>query len=554
MIWLLTLMAIIGVNASEHQTAVVELMQPEISFTINHYEYKPVTFTANEDTEIVLPDNSWIQTAEVPVGVVNAGDKCRFYVAPDGPAAETRTASVMFKGKTSGNKTVLTVSQEAMPVADAWPAKWYYQKEDTRRLGWLDHGGALATGGVGRGSAVITAVGVNNRRLGHVLTTSYKQSMGVSNLYAGDYLLFSVPVKSLPAGSDVDFMLTIAGNDNTAPKYWIAEIKDGGQWRMPDARSLKHADGVDYSFYTRYFPSYQHATFAQSFTLDNPVTDGMLQVRCRVVGDRNGGDGRLEPDNAGAVFLPSHEFHACVITAYPGVPQKDVSKVAVLGNSFTYFNGSPFMLKEIARSQGHRIDLRAHIKGSQSFSNHVDLERSKAVISEPGYDYVILQDQSEQHNKFADGNTGTIVEDTKALTGLFRKSSPDAKIILENTWASPKNDWNTYGSPARHTDRLITGAKAVAQADPNTDWVSPVGVAFETAYNEGIPGLWHTDMKHPGHNGSYLKACVHYLVMYGEPFRDSVVDCECDPDIAARLRDIAIRTVLGHERDYFINR
>ena len=548
-------MAMSAMLGSNSITAQVTLSESEIGFPVDHYEYHPVTVTTTETTDIILPENSWIQTADVPQGTLPANSTFRFYVAPDGPTTTPRSEAIVFKGLTSGNNTSLTINQDPMTAANAYPAKWYYYKEEPTVSGWLDNGGARASLGKGRDTAVITAVGTHNRRLGHVLATTYKKSTGVSNLYTGDYILFSVPVESLPAGTDVDFMLTIAANDNTAPKYWVAEILDGDQWRKTtDQSALKQINGEDYSFYTKYFPAYQHATFTQSFTLENPVTNGMLQLRCRVVGDRNGNDDTLAPDNIGTVFLPSHEFTACSITAYPGIERKDTHKVGILGNSFTYFNGEPFMLKEIARSQGHDLNIHASIKGSQYFNTHVNLERSKAVIAEPGYDFVILQDQSEQHNKLADGKVGTIIPDTKAITAMFRETSPNARIILENTWCSPKNNWNTYGSPETHTRQLINGALEVAKADPNTDCVSPVGVAFETAYKAGIPGLWHTDQKHPGRNGSYLKACVHYLVMFGEPFNDRVPDCECDPVIAAQLRDIATRTVLGNEAAYSITR
>lgn len=557
---LMTTMVVAGMNsaviASVPEPACVVLSQPAVEFAADRYDYRPVTVTAaEEDVVMVMPSDSWLQTAEVPGDTVAANSTVRFYVAPDGPTVTRRSASIEFRGLASGRSTALTVSQEPMTVADSFPAKWHYGTDEAAGGGWLDHGAARANMGVGRNGAMMTAVGVNNRRLGHVLATSYKQSIGIANLYTGDYLLFSVPVKALPAGCDVDFMLTIAANDNTAPKYWVAEILDGGEWRKPDGPlDLRQTDGEDYSFYTKWFNAYQYATFAQTFTLRNAIDNGLLQVRCRVVGRRNGADGELSPLNAGTVFLPSHDFTACGLTAYPGIRQTDMCRVAVLGNSFTYFNGSLFMLKEIARSQGHRLDMRAHLKGAQSFRSHMGLERSVGVIDEPGYDYVILQDQSEQHNKLADGKGDNVIADTKALTARFRAASPDARIILENTWCSPKKDWNTYGSPEIHTDRLLTGALHVAQADPDIACVSPVGVAFESAYKAGIPGLWHSDMKHPGRNGSYLKACVHYLVLYGEPFTDSVPDCECDPAIAGRLRDIAEQTVLGHETDYGITR
>lgn len=86
--------------------------------------------------------------------------------------------------------------------------------------------------------------------------------------------------------------------------------------------------------------------------------------------------------------------------AYPGTALKDVKKVAILGNSFTHYSASASFLKKLARSQGHELDIRVHAKGSQYFSNHLELERSRDVWSETGYDFVIMQEQSTRYSDY----------------------------------------------------------------------------------------------------------------------------------------------------------
>jgi hypothetical protein len=44
--------------------------------------------------------------------------------------------------------------------------------------------------------------------------------------------------------------------------------------------------------------------------------------------------------------------------------------------------------------------------------------------------------------------------------------------------------------------------------------------------------------------GSYLKSCVNYLVLFGEPFGDNPADCLQDKETAQYLRDVAERVVL----------
>ena len=524
-----------------------------LRFAADNFSYCPVVFTALEDVGISLPDG-WLQSAEIPEGYIRAGQTDTFYVAPTGPAMHQRTAAIIFTGRQSGKSLSLTLLQASQPLTDGLPARWYYSKEFANDCGWTSQAAAPANYGNGARSAVVTAVGTNNRRLGHEIATTYKQSVATSNLYTGDYLLFSVPVRSLPAATDVDFMLTISGNDNDAPKYWIAEIWDGTAWQKPKAADLKQVDGEDYSFYTKFYKSYNHCTFLQSFTLPEALTDDYVRIRCRVVGHRNGADGELSPTNTGAVYLPSHEFPFCTIAAYPGIPLKDTKKVAIFGNSFTHYFATAYMLKELARSQGHGLDVRINVKGAQYLRNHLELERSIDVTNEGGYDFALLQDQSTQHSTYADKADPAILSETEALSARLRAKSPSATIILENTWAYPKTDWQGYGSAEAFEGKLLTGAKAVAAADKNIDCVSPIGVAFNKAWAEGLTDLWYSDDKHPNRNGSYLKACVNYLVIFGTPFDDRAANCDVEPATAARLRSIAEATVLGHEAEYSIKR
>ena len=76
--------------------------------------------------------------------------------------------------------------------------------------------------------------------------------------------------------------------------------------------------------------------------------------------------------------------------------------------------------------------------------------------------------------------------------------------------------------------------------------VSPIGEAFEVVYNENKAiRLFDTDSKHQSHYGAYLKACVNYLVITGEPFKGKVADCVVEPEKAAYLRRVAEKVVLG---------
>lgn len=504
---------------------------------------------------IVTPaEHDWLRI--MPTESDGSDASVYFLAEEDNTTYEPRSVEVLFYSEHGSRK--VTVSQSGMPIEkNGLPARWYFTENEMRASGWVANRVLFANAGEGRSLASVSAVGADGRNPVCALSTAYKTSAAAMKMFTGDCLLFTVPVKSLAAGTDIDFMGTFGATDNSAPKYWMCEIFDGGEWREPEASDIKTAaDGTRYSFYIKNFSSYQHTTFVQTFTLSETVRDGVLKIRCRAVGSINGGGSTLLPTAAGGIYMPSHEFHLATICAYEGIAAEDTKKVLLLGNSFTHYFCTAWKLKELARSQGHRLDMRINIKGSQTFANHLALELSQAAINEGGYDYAFLQEQSQAHAKYyADPvSNGQLLTDMRNLSAQVMQHSPSCRVVLENTWAFPKSGWDGHGSSSAFEAALLAGAKAIAAADTNVACVSPIGVAFDKAYASGITDLWYTDSKHPNINGAYLKACVNYLVLFGEQFDDNAADCGVAADTAAKLRAIAEDVVLGHESEYGIER
>ena len=427
-------------------------------------------------------------------------------------------------------------------------AHWNYNHSDSVTASRWSHDGIITA--IDNPGATMQALHKNGHPFkGKISTKKPKKRPVVKRMKKGDCLLFTIPSVTLPAGCDVDFSIVITSADDNAPRYWLCEILDGDRWVAPSQEFLRNdPDGTPYSFDTLYFKSHQYTTFSQTFSLKHPIADGPLRVRCRVSSNRDNLDRRISPDSVGKTLMPAHEYTLASLTAWPGSHTRDSHKAGILGNSFTYYNGSPFMLKAIARSQGHRLDLNVNTKGGQYLRNHLTLEQSRHVTDGHGYDYVILQDQSRQHSRYDVSHNDTILTETRTLSAAFRENSPNATIILENTWAYPADDWAGFHSDSIFSGHLQSGARLIAEADTNIDRVSPIAVAFDKARAQGIPDLYAPDGSHPALNGTYLKACVNYLVIFGQPFDANVPDCGCVPDVASKLRAIAEQTVLGNDK------
>lgn len=350
---------------------------------------------------------------------------------------------------------------------------------------------------------------------------------------AGDFFLFEVPSDRLPAGSFVDFNATITIEDG-APMDWVLEIEDGGKWR----------EGKTFRCYGPAFgSSYRHTSLYQTFRLEEGVED-MIRFRVRAL------EGFVRPskgeEKEGGAMLVSGSYLGALVNDFGTEAPKDTLKVLCIGNSFTYYCGTPAMLKEIAWSEGHFIDISASLKGGWTMAKHLSLETTDDMIAEGGWDYMFLQDQSLVPAKVGRDPKGMAqqVREMEAVAVKVRTLSPECKAVVENTWAYWKYDFGSFKDLDDFDKNGKKGAKILAKAVGNAE-VSPIGQAFRIVRAERPDiNLYNKDKHHQSVLGSYLKSCVNYLVLYGQPFGDSASDCLLDPETAAYLRSVAERVVL----------
>ena len=349
----------------------------------------------------------------------------------------------------------------------------------------------------------------------------------------GSHFLFEVPSDKLPAGSFVDFNATITIEDG-APMDWVLEVEDGGKWREGKTfRCYGPARGS----------AYRHTSLYQTFRLEEGVDD-MIRFRVRAL------EGYVRPSKGaekegGAMFV-SGSYLGALVNDFGTEAPKDTLKVLCIGNSFTYYCGTPAMLKEIAWSEGHFVDISASLKGGWTMAKHLSLETTDDMIAEGGWDYMLLQDQSLVPAKVGRDPKGMAqqIREMEAVAVKVRTLSPECKAVVENTWAYWKYDFGSFKSLDDFDKNGKKGAKILAKAVGHAE-VSPIGQAFRIVRAERPDiNLYHTDKHHQSVLGSYLKSCVNYLVLYGQPFGDSVSDCLLDPETAAYLRSVAERVVL----------
>ena len=449
-----------------------------------------------------------------------------------------RRATITITGVTSGAQIEVPVTQAPYftSITEAFPARLELQSASCDTSKWASNGIVKPR----NSSAVMSVVSTS----GNKLTCTVSSGAKVANLGVGDYLLYAIPTKGVAAGEQIDFMCTLGPSDSTSPKYYIFEYWDDGEWKCVEnsLRTAEDYSGLKYSLICRVMDESYNITFTQSFALSKPVVDDCVKVRIRV----------LTP-GAGAIRVPSgNGYMGMYMINYPNaVPVVDSKRMLFIGNSFTYYFGTAFMFKEIARTEGHQVDAVIGVKGSQSFAEHIRLYMSLDAIKQGGYDYAFLQDTSPNPALYADTGSQAVLDACNTINNLTLAASPSCQIVYERTWAVSYENYRGYGSYDKLDYLIKTGLEMLQRdVDHKGIIVSPIGLGFRVAREQKI-NLLFTDNRHQSRAGAYMKACINYLYIYKTRFSANVSNCGVDAALAKTIRDIAERVVFeGVEEHY----
>lgn len=564
------------------------ISESELNFTATNFTKSSVRIVAgDEDVNVTAQSAEWL-ACDVPT-VIPAGRSLHLQAYPQtANVSDKRSCTITFRGAKSGKEKTLTIKQANLYKGGyGFPALWEISSSMTyvtngviNEAGklWVNEGYATAQKGAGANIAIISGGSTEGRKLKYTIdATSSSKTLSITGMQKGDYFLFSVPVTDVPAGTDFDFMCTINASSTAAPKYFIFEYWDKDRWKCDENRLYTAPDGSKYSFYIKYFSSANHRTFIQSFKLDNAVKDDFIKMRVRVSTNINGADKTIAANHTGNVFFATTTYEACYLTCYKdAVPVKDTTRMMQLGNSFTYYFGSAFKLKDMCRRAGHQTDVHINLKGGQEFEHHMyNLEFSQGVVAEGGYDKALIQDGSYFHAEYGAGSKSAIVgvtpkytpEEILRLTQLqtqeIKKYSPNAQIFLESVWSYSRkaagDNYLGFGSFDNFDYYQWKGSTEIAAAAPLVNWLTPIGKAFANArknygFGSSYNYLNYTDNYHPSREGAYLKSCVNFLTLFGDDFPAVPTDCELAPADAAKLRQAARDIVYGHREDFHFNK
>ena len=196
--------------------------------------------------------------------------------------------------------------------------------------------------------------------------------------------------------------------------------------------------------------------------------------------------------------------------------KKEEYNILFIGNSYTYFNESWNIFKEIANKQNIKVNVNEVTSGGytlEKMSDSLDPYGKKVYeyLSKNKYDVVILQEQSLRpiidKEKF--------FEAVRKLYKLIIKNG--ATPLLYETWGRKEEspDLQKFNlTNESMTNKLLISYNEIAK-ELNIN-VSHVGTIFYKIYSEykDTINMYHEDGSHPSELGSYVVALTHFTKIF----------------------------------------
>jgi hypothetical protein len=219
-----------------------------------------------------------------------------------------------------------------------------------------------------------------------------------------------------------------------------------------------------------------------------------------------------------------------------------------IGNSYTFFNGLPQLVEQLALANGDSLIADSYAPGGYTFNNHFNDVNCLAKINSKEWDFVILQAQSQEPAfSPAQVNAQTLPYALK-LDSVIKANHACSKTVFFETWGRKFGDASNcaaYPPICTYTgmqNRLKQSYKSFA--DLSSGIMAPAGEAFRESISQN-PGLelYNADQSHPSLEGSYLSACVFYETLFQKSVVSNTFISSVNSNTATFLQTIAHEVV-----------
>lgn len=230
-----------------------------------------------------------------------------------------------------------------------------------------------------------------------------------------------------------------------------------------------------------------------------------------------------------------------------------------IGNSYTNTNNLPGVIADLAASTGDSLYYDFNTPGGYTFQLHTTNAATLDKIAAGDWDYVVLQEQSQQPSFPIEQVEVLVFPYATELNELILASNPCAETVFFMTWGRKNGDaincmtWPPVCTYEGMDDLLQERYEMMAE--DNDAILSPVGRLWRhiRTYNPAIE-LYSGDESHPSTAGTYAAACSFYSVLYRKDPTLASFDFGLDPATASYIRGAAKTVVFDSLDTWFVGR
>jgi len=190
-------------------------------------------------------------------------------------------------------------------------------------------------------------------------------------------------------------------------------------------------------------------------------------------------------------------------------------KILFIGNSFTFYNAMPGLLKRIAYGEGERLEVDSitfggYYIGRYSDTSTEDGKYTDEVLNSNNWDYVVLQGQSLEPAV----NKESFLKTVKELCDKIY--SIGAKPILYQSWSYYEGSEKLISTGLSYEQMYLALKDAyITAAEQNSAVLVPVGdIFYKNNEPYGKMRFICGDDYHPTHIGSYAAAVCFYRTLF----------------------------------------
>jgi len=229
--------------------------------------------------------------------------------------------------------------------------------------------------------------------------------------------------------------------------------------------------------------------------------------------------------------------------------QAQTRSVLFIGNSYTYSNNLPQLLRNLALANGDTVTFDSNTPGGYTLDDHTQNGTTISKIYQQAWDYVVIQAQSQEGALSPTFVSWGLFPYAEILDSMVHDNNACTQTVFFMTWGRKNGDtmYCPYYPPVCTYDGMQQRLREnyLQMGYDNGAIVSPVGIAWKNviATNPSFD-LYTPDESHPSMHGSYLSACVFYSTLFRKPASGIPYYASLPQADAQLLQNIASSTVL----------